>query len=56
MKPTARGEVEGMDEDTIVAWLVADPARLRRPIIDTGDRLLLGFTKAVRETLEGREP
>lgn len=56
VKPTARGEVEGMDEEGIVAWLAADPARLRRPIIDTGDRLLLGFTKAVRETLEGREP
>jgi arsenate reductase len=51
VKPTARAEVEGMSAAQVVAWLAEDPKRLRRPIIDTGDELLLGFTKQVRERL-----
>ncbi|HVL32731.1 MAG TPA: ArsC/Spx/MgsR family protein [Actinomycetota bacterium] len=51
VKPTARGDVEGMSDAAIVAWLAEDPKRLRRPIIDTGDAVHLGFTKSVREAL-----
>ena len=51
VKPTARGEVEGMTDAAIVSWLEDDPRRLRRPIIDTGDELHLGFSKRVRDAL-----
>lgn len=51
MKPTARADVEGMTDAAIAEWLAEDPKRLRRPIIDTGDALYLGFSKAVREAL-----
>lgn len=51
VKPTARAEVEPMGDAQIVAWLAEDPKRLRRPIIDTGSALHLGFSSAVREAL-----
>jgi arsenate reductase-like glutaredoxin family protein len=51
VKPTARADVEGLSEAKIIAWLAEDPKRLRRPIIDTGSIVTLGFTKSVRETL-----
>lgn len=51
VKPTARAEVEGMTDAQIVGWLSEDPKRFRRPIIDTGAGITLGFTKAVREAL-----
>jgi len=40
-----------MSDREIIASLVEDPARLRRPIIDTGSAVYLGFSKAVREAL-----
>jgi len=40
-----------MSDRQVVAYLAQDPARLRRPIIDTGGRIHLGFSKAVREAL-----
>lgn len=40
-----------MTDAQIIDWLVEDPKRLRRPIIDTGEQVYLGFTKAVREAL-----
>lgn len=51
VKPTARAEVEAMTDAAVAAWLVEDPKRLRRPIIDTGDAVHLGFSKAVRDAL-----
>lgn len=51
--PTRRDEVAGMTKTQIVAYLAEDPKRFRRPIIDTGSDLHLGFTKAVREALDG---
>jgi len=42
-----------MTDAAIVAWLEEDPKRFRRPIIDTGSALHLGFTKQVREALGG---
>lgn len=49
--PQRRSQTEGMTDAEIVAWLAADPSRLRRPIIDTGAAVLLGFTAAVRDAL-----
>lgn len=40
-----------MSDSQIVAYLAGDPKRIRRPIIDTGDAIHLGFSKAVREAL-----
>jgi arsenate reductase-like glutaredoxin family protein len=49
--PTRRAEAEGLTDAALARWLAEDPRRLRRPIIDTGTRVLLGFTAAVREAL-----
>jgi arsenate reductase-like glutaredoxin family protein len=51
VKPTARAEVAGMTDVQLVAWLAEDPKRFRRPIIDTGSAIHLGFTKTVRDAL-----
>ncbi|MGH2772007.1 MAG: arsenate reductase family protein [Actinomycetota bacterium] len=40
-----------MKSADIVAYLAEDPARLRRPIIDTGERLYLGFGRDVQAEL-----
>ena len=40
-----------MTDAVVIAWLAEDPRRLRRPIIDTGDAVYLGFSKAVRDAL-----
>lgn len=40
-----------MTDAQVAAYLAEDPRRLRRPIIDTGDAVHLGFSKAVRESL-----
>lgn len=52
--PTRRGEAEGLGDAALASWLAEDPRRLRRPIIDTGDTLLLGFTASVRAALGER--
>jgi arsenate reductase-like glutaredoxin family protein len=49
--PTRRGETEGMTDAQVATFLSEDPKRLRRPIIDTGSEIHLGFTAAVREAL-----
>ena len=49
--PKRREEAEAIPDAQLPAWLAEDPGRIRRPIIDTGDDLHLGFTKAVREAL-----
>ncbi|MFN2610384.1 MAG: arsenate reductase family protein [Actinomycetota bacterium] len=49
--PTKRAEVEGMTEAAIIAYLIEDPRHLRRPIIDLGGKVLLGFTKKTKEAL-----
>jgi arsenate reductase-like glutaredoxin family protein len=49
--PKQRKEAEGLDEEALLAWLAEDGRRLRRPIIDTGEILALGFTSQTRELL-----
>lgn len=49
--PTRRAEIEGMSRTEIHRYLLEDPSRVRRPIIDTGDTLYVGFSKAVQEAL-----
>lgn len=50
--PKQRKEAEGMTEAQLVEWLAADGRRLRRPIIDTGRVVTLGFAADAREALE----
>jgi arsenate reductase-like glutaredoxin family protein len=49
--PTRLSEVDGFDRRQIIEYLQEDPRHLRRPIIDTGEELHLGFTAAVRKSL-----
>jgi arsenate reductase len=34
---------EGLDEDKAVALMLAQPSMIRRPLLDLGDRRLIGF-------------
>jgi arsenate reductase-like glutaredoxin family protein len=52
--PTKRREVEGLSDAQVISWLRDDPKRFRRPLIDLGDEVLLGFNAAVRAELEER--
>jgi len=36
----------GLDEDKAVALMLAQPSMLRRPVVDLGDRRLVGFDPA----------
>jgi arsenate reductase-like glutaredoxin family protein len=46
-----RDEVEGMSDEEIGRYLADDPSRIKRPIIDTGDHVYVGFSRAVQEEL-----
>jgi Spx/MgsR family transcriptional regulator len=37
---------EGLDEDRAIALMLAQPSMIRRPLLDLGDRRLLGFSPA----------
>lgn len=49
--PTKRQQVEGMSDAQVIAFLLEDPSRIRRPIIDTGTSLLLGWSASTRQGL-----
>ena len=53
VKPTARAEVEALGDADIGRFLAENPNSVRRPIIDTGGVVTLGFTPTVREQLGG---
>jgi arsenate reductase (glutaredoxin) len=40
---------EGLDADKAVALMLAQPSLIRRPLLDLGDRRLLGFSPATYE-------
>jgi arsenate reductase (glutaredoxin) len=40
---------EGLDEAKAVALMLAQPSMIKRPLLDLGDRRLLGFGEAVYE-------
>lgn len=50
--PKRRAEAEGISGEKLVAWLAADGARLRRPIVIVGGAPTLGFNAASQEALE----
>ena len=45
---------EALDEDAAVALLCAQPALLRRPLLDTGQVRHLGFSEAAYREIFGR--
>lgn len=55
VKPLNKSEVEGMKDKDILGYLAKNPNSVRRPIIDTGKLLTLGFTPAAREQLAGKK-
>lgn len=50
--PKRRAEAEGLSGDALIAWLAEDGGRLRRPIIDVGGDLFVGFSTATRAALQ----
>lgn len=50
--PKRRAEAEGLSGDKLIAWLAEDGGRVRRPIIEVGDELTLGFAEDARKKLE----
>jgi Spx/MgsR family transcriptional regulator len=39
-----------VDRDTLIELLLQEPLLVKRPVLETADRLLLGFSEAVYET------
>jgi arsenate reductase-like glutaredoxin family protein len=50
--PKRRAEAEGLSGEKLLAWLAADGGRVRRPIVEVGGELTLGFAEEAREKLE----
>ena len=50
--PKRRAEAEGLAGEKLIAWLAEDGARVRRPIIEVGGKLVLGFAAEARAALE----
>jgi len=50
--PKRRTEAAGLSGEKLLSWLSEDGGRVRRPIVDTGGVLTLGFTEEARQTLD----
>jgi len=51
--PKQRAAAADLDGEPLLAWLAADGRRVRRPIIDLGGTLYLGFAADVKAKLTG---
>jgi arsenate reductase-like glutaredoxin family protein len=49
--PKRRAEAEGLAGEKLIAWLAQDGARVRRPLIEIGGKLTLGFAADAQEKL-----
>lgn len=49
--PKRRAEAEGLSGDELIAWLAEDGGRVRRPIIEVGREVTLGFAADAQEKL-----
>jgi len=49
--PKRRAEAEGLAGEKLIAWLAEDGGRVRRPIIEVGGELTLGFAADAQEKL-----
>src|SRR5579859_3328694 len=50
--PKRRAEAEAIPDEKLLAWLAADGARVRRPIVLVGKKVTLGFAADAKEALE----
>ena len=51
VKPNNKKDAEGMKDAEVIDFLVANPNAVRRPIVDTGKVLTLGFMPKVKALL-----
>lgn len=51
--PKRRAEAEAVPDAKLAAWLAEDGGRVRRPIIEVGGVVTLGFAGDARAKLEG---
>ena len=49
--PKRRAEAEGLSGEKLIAWLAEDGGRVRRPIIEVGGKVTLGFAADAQEQL-----
>lgn len=49
--PKRRKEAEGLEGEALIAWLAEDGARVRRPLIEVGGQVTLGFAADAQEKL-----
>ena len=50
--PKKRAEAEAVADGKLLAWLAADGGRVRRPIVEIGDNVTLGFAADAQAALE----
>ena len=50
--PKRRKEAEAVSDEDLAAWMAEDGGRVRRPIIDTGKHLMLGFAADARRQVD----
>jgi arsenate reductase-like glutaredoxin family protein len=50
--PKRRAEAEGKSGEALLRWLAADGKHVRRPIVQMGRTLTIGFAKDAQEQLE----
>ena len=46
---------QGLDEDRAIALMLAQPSMIKRPVLDPGDRRILGFRPEVYEGALARD-
>ncbi|HEY5711254.1 MAG TPA: ArsC family reductase [Allosphingosinicella sp.] len=46
---------EGLDESKAIALMLAQPSMIRRPVVDLGDRRILGFNEGEYEKVFARQ-
>ncbi len=51
VKPNNKKDAEGMTDAQVIEFLVANPNAVRRPMVDTGELLTLGFMPKVKAQL-----
>ena len=49
--PKRRAEAAGKSGEALIAWLAEDGGHVRRPIIEAGGKLTLGFAEDARRAL-----
>jgi arsenate reductase-like glutaredoxin family protein len=52
--PKKAKEANGLDGEALLGWLAEDMGRARRPIIDLGGKVLLGFNAEILRNVQIR--